>query len=343
MKLKYLTRFTCLSTLLPVSSFALNINLTPAAGMSQDSIDGFQRAANYWQSVLSDNATVNIDIDFRTLDPGVLGQAGSTTQAIGVDAYFAALGADITSASDLNAVANLPALTLNGGINFLTQVNSEGNSTAVSLDSDDSGNNRVLNLNTANAKAVGLRPANDLASDASITFSDRFAWDYDNSDGVGPGLQDFVGVAVHEIGHALGFNSGVDTVDFAIANSADLEDFRVFTGLDMFRYSADGVNDLAAGTVSYFSIDGGATNLGLFSTGSTYGDGQQASHWRDNLGLGIMDPTANPAGNVNTVSQLDLLAFDTIGWDITIQAVPEPSSSILLLGAGLGFVLRRKR
>jgi hypothetical protein len=35
-----------------------------------------------------------------------------------------------------------------------------------------------------------------------------------------------------------------------------------------------------------------ATDTAGFSTGKTFGDGPQASHWKDSLGLGMMDPTA---------------------------------------------------
>lgn len=330
----------------------LLINLNPTAGMSQESIDGFQRAADYWQSVLTDDVTINLDIDFTTLDPGILGSAGSTTQLAEVSDYYNALGNDATSADDAQAVANLS--TLNNGLyaQFRTQVDTENGSTAISLDNDQTiatggANNRFLNINTANAKAVGLFTGDANASDADITFSDRFSWDFDNSDGIGAGLQDFVGVAIHEIGHALGFTSGVDTVNFAIDNSLDLEGFRVFTGLDMFRYSAaDGILDLSVGTDSYFSLDGGATNLGLFSTGTTVangGDGQQASHWKDGLGLGILDPTAQPAGVLNVVTELDLQALDVIGWNRNLgAAVPEPSSIGLMGVLGFVFYMRKR-
>jgi len=322
---------------------ALNINLTPAAGMSQESIDGFQSAANYWESVLTDNVTVNIDIDFRALDPGVLGSAGSTTQSTTVVNYFAALGGDSTSASDAAALANLPALSGAGGLSYNTQIYDAGSNTMVlGVDNDDSGNNQVLNLNTSTAKALGLFGGGAGDSDATITFSSAFTWDFDNSDGVDAGHQDFVGVAIHEIGHSLGFRSGVDNVDSAISNPHSLENFRIWTGLDMFRYSADGVLDLSAGTASYFSLDGGTTNLGLFSTGKNNGDGHQASHWKDNLGLGIMDPTANPPGQINVVSPLDLQALDVIGWGLAAH-VPEPSSSLLLLGTAAVGLMRRRR
>ncbi len=344
-----------LAIISPPAPAELLIDLNAAAGMDAQAISGFQAAANYWQSVLVDDVTVNLDIDFKTLGANILGSAGSTTQSQEVDTYFAALQSDMSSTDDTAAMAGLPTL---GGLNneyvqFRTQVNTEGGSTVVSLDSDGSlaaggTNNRVLNLNTANAKALGLFTGVAGTADASITFSDAFSWDFDNSDGIGSGLQDFVGVAIHEIGHALGFRSGVDTVNYAISNSLDLESYRVFTGLDMFRYSAnDGVLDLSVGTASYFSLDGGATNLGLFSTGTDNGgDGRQASHWKDNLGLGIMDPTANGAGQLNSVSDLDLRAFDVIGWDLASASVPEPSS-FALLGLGLfgfaGYQLRRRR
>lgn len=121
----------------------------------------------------------------------------------------------------------------------------------------------------------------------------------------------------------------------------------MFTGLDMFRYSAaDGILDLSVGTESYFSLDGDVTNLGLFSTGTTVangGDGQQASHWKDGLGLGILDPTAQPAGVLNVVTELDLQALDVIGWNRNLgAAVPEPSSIGLMGVWGFVFYIRKR-
>ena len=346
-----------LSCMSPPVSAGLLIDLNAAAGMDAQAISGFQAAANYWQSVLTDDVTVNLDIDFTTLGTNILGSASSFTQSQEVDTYFAALQSDMSSADDTAAVAGLPTLggTNNDYVQFRTQVNTEGGSTVVSLDSDGSiasggTNNRVLALNTANAKALGLFAGSAGAADARITFSDAYSWDFDNSDGIGAGLQDFVGVAIHEIGHALGFRSGVDSVNSAITSNTDLDfGFRVFTGLDMFRYSAnDGILDLSVGTASYFSLDGGATNLGFFSTGTTDpqdngGDGRQASHWKDNLGLGIMDPTANGAGQLNTVSELDLRAFDVIGWDLASASVPEPSSFVLLGVGAIGLICFQRR
>ena len=319
---------------------ALDIQLNAAPGMDANALAGFQLAASYWEAQLSDAVQVNIDVDFAALSPGVLGQAGSDQVVVPVSSFFTALSADATTSYDALAVGNLPTLSGFDTISFLTQTNTEGGSLAVSLDGDNSSNNYYLALNTANAKALGLYSSAD--PDASITFSSGFSWDFDSSDGVGAGLQDFVGVAIHEIGHALGFVSGVDTVEMAIDSSLDLEGYAVFTSLDMFRYGSAGVLDLSVGADSYFSLDGGTTDLALFSTGSVYGDGNQTSHWKDGLGIGIMDPTANPAGQVNTVSTLDKMALDVIGWNLN-EAVPEPSSLVLLALGSLMLGRRRRR
>ena len=84
------------------------------------------------------------------------------------------------------------------------------------------------------------------------------------------------------------------------------------------------------------------------STGQVNGDGRQASHWKDSLGLGLMDPTAAP-GELLMVSENDLIALDLIGWDVVYSSgtvIPEPISMILF-GTGVvslfGVVARRKR
>ncbi|MEI6357170.1 MAG: hypothetical protein WCP53_08705, partial [Verrucomicrobiota bacterium] len=66
-----------------------------------------------------------------------------------------------------------------------------------------------------------------------------------------------------------------------------------------------------------------------FSTGLTQGDGRQASHWKDNLGLGVMDPTL-AAQEIEAISLLDLRAFDLIGYDLA--PVPEPTTWAAIIG-----------
>ena len=96
--------------------------------------------------------------------------------------------------------------------------------------------------------------------------------------------------------------------------------------------------DLAFGDTPYFSIDAGATNLATFATGRYNGDGDQASHWKDSLNLGQMDPTLGPA-QLSPISNLDVQALDVIGYD-----VPEPASlALLAAGAAVTLLRRRKR
>ena len=334
---------------------ALTFNFTPVSGTSQQAINGFNAAGNLWSSFLSDNVTININIGFSALGSGVLAQAGSTTQGFSYSDVRAALSRDASSSLDAIAVSNLQG---GNALQFLTN-NTAGD---VVLDNDGSGNNVVLDINTANAKALGLIAANNSGRDATIEFSTSFTYDFDRSDGITGGTFDFVGLAAHEIGHALGFVSGVDEVDFFSGpktgprGAMDLNGFRVFNTLDLFRYSSAstnpasagfGLQDLTQGTESYFSVDKGVTAGAAFSTGPFDGDGSQASHWKDNQGLGIMDPTAAP-GELLLITGNDLGAFDAIGWNLTSVEVPEPSALHLIGGAlfmlgGVRVFRRRKR
>lgn len=332
---------------IPVKALTFTFNAAPS--IDSRALAGFQAAGNLWSSLFTDNVTVNIDIGFESLEAGVLGQTLSQSKVFSYSDIENALRGDRTSSDDETAVANLPGV---GGAFTFLGTEEDG---AFEIDGIDglSIDNAFLDVNTANAKALGLL-ANDGSADATITFNSDFNFDFDRSNGIDGSSFDFIGIAAHEIGHALGFVSGVDTVDFFSGSGPgaplDLDDEAIFSVLDMFRHSSDSVFaayqfdipvvDLAADTFpKYFSIDGGITNLGEFSSGTFNGDGNQASHWQDNSGLGLMDPTGD-YGELLRISNLDLRAFDAIGWDR--QAIPEPGTILGSLALGAGFLLKQK-
>lgn len=308
----------------------LEFNFTVLSGTPQFAIDGFQAAADLWSSILTDDIVVNIEIGYIALGAGILGSAGSTTASATLTQVRDSLIADVSSLDDALAVANLPTGS------SLSLYTSDPNTGAAVIDNDGSNNNTILDVNTSVLKAVGLRPAGDAGEDASITFSNLFTWDFDRSDGITAGAFDFIGVAAHEIGHALGFRSGVDIVDITrLPNGpsapTSLNNFRVHSVHDLFRYStasiANGtdIDARADGDDKFYSLDGGTTQLATFSEGRFNGDGQQASHWKDNLGIGIMDPTAAP-GEYADITNLDVLAFDAMGWDVRADFGDAPNA-----------------
>lgn len=322
---------------------AVTFNFSDDGTLSTQALAGFQDAANIWSSVLTDNVTINVSLSWQALSPGVIGSASSNFVTYSYSAVRSAMIADATSDDDATVAANLPAASAIGVYINRTSDNPNGAGSATPyLDDDGGANNTNVRMTRANAKALGLLSANDANEDVAITFSSNFPFDFDSSDGIDPGKMDFVAVAVHEIGHSLGFTSGVDILD--LNSSGPYYNDNAFTYIsvaDLFRFSEDsaalGVIDWTADTrQKLFSMDWGQTYVdGLsFSTGRNWGDGQQNSHWKDSLGIGLLDPTI-AYGEHGTLTDNDKRALDVFGWDLA-STLPAATLSNFSGGGGGG-------
>ena len=291
-----------------------------AEGIAPEQILGFEMAGQIWSQYLTDDVTINIHVEMTDdLPENVIGGA---LPGMKKDVKYEKIWEEISKDNLISD--SLIASDDDDGKEFSALVNGQ---TVEEIEK--------MKMTNANAKALDIINGDRDKLDGyivmnSFTGQSNVGWDYDISrDGeVAENSLDFVSVAIHEIGHVMGFVSGVDdsdwlyVVDKANEKEEEIEGDKVkfVTPFDLFRYSSDGQIDLSVGTEAYFSIDGGQTNLANFSTGEDKamgGDGFQASHWKQsgNDVVGIMDPVLK-LNQQREISSLDLTAMDVIGWDV---------------------------
>ncbi|WP_414753991.1 NF038122 family metalloprotease [Anabaena sp. CCY 9910] len=300
-----------------VPAQAITFNFTYQPGITQEQIAAVELAGNIWSAYLQDiDVVVNIHVE---MTEGVLaqGKLGGTTPAIkkiNYDKFKEGLSADGT--------ANIYQLP--------TSIYSTDKYRTRLAGGIINNSNYELLTTTANNKALG----NDLSGDASeldayIQLEKSTNWSYRYAGGkIEQNQYDFVSVAIHEIGHSLGFISGIDA----------LSGLALPTAVDMFRYSTESTKqraiDYTVGGTKYFSINGGQNPFNftqmegstptvyqaIFSSGENTllgGDGEQASHWKidSQTYLGIMSSTIS-MGGIRKISRLDLTVLDYIGWQV---------------------------
>lgn len=327
-------------TVAAIGAFNIVINPGPNLTVNGPALAAFNRAAEQWESFIADPITVTIDAEVAPIgSPTTLGATSSVTLAANYDDIRNQMVLDAANELDDAVVAALP-----------TSAN------ATFLIPTGFGLNGNLSGTKANLKALGFGGLDAVfgVSDGDITFNSNFSFDFDNSDGVGFGLFDFESIAAHEIGHALGFISLVDFVDEAINANQTSQNLEPTT-LDLFRFADNTIDDpdtLVEFTTDARSLIPGSADIteqiipGFgdveipMSTGVFNGDGNQASHFQDNMMLGIFDPTLAP-GEISPIRANDLRALDLIGYEIASPAIPEPATLVLLLAGIAGISVRR--
>ena len=249
------------------SGFKLNLVYDSAAMAAPASFRAaIERAAAIVQAAFTDNITVNLTVD-------ISGTGG-----------FAYAGPSAGRLIDYSTVSSLLKSRASAGD---TSFNALPTSTSIQ------GKSSVAVWN-AELKALGLLSANDTTTNDGLM---GFATD------INPNL--IVGVALHEITHAMG----------RVPNGPDPGIF------DLFRFTAPGVRlfegSVPASGPSYFSIDNGVTKLADYGVNSDPSDflntGVQGSNDAFNE---YYTPTTT-----QNLSSIDLKQMDVLGYHLSGSTV----------------------
>ncbi|HWF01826.1 MAG TPA: NF038122 family metalloprotease [Caulobacteraceae bacterium] len=259
-------------------------------------------AAAFFDRTLANNLTVTINVGYGEITDGGGAQPltpGESEGGPGQGSYYtysdirAALLAHANSVVDAAAYAWLPA-------------------------SDPYRNADPTNYfaPVLQMEALGLDLTPYAASDAtgSVGFGATLRgnlYDYDPLNRAIAGEGDLIGIAEHEISHALGrLSNANDSGPRGAASTTTGENV-----MDLFRFSAQGQLDLKATDATYFSLDGGRTPANAFDdTNSDPGD------WLGSETSGLASDSFNAFyqdGQEGFVTATDVNLMNVLGYQIT--------------------------
>ncbi len=164
----------------------------------------------------------------------------------------------------------------------------------------------TLWLNTAQERVLGLMPTNGIDFDGAVGFSSSVQFSFASGTTPSSGMFYFIGVAEHEITEVMGRFSLLAST---LAGSAS------YSVMDLFRYASAGALQIGSGAPSYFSIDGGVTNLHSWNNFVT-GNHDDLGDWAQGATHDAFDDRSGP-GVLNSMSLVDRINMDVIGWDVS--------------------------
>jgi hypothetical protein len=247
-------------------------------------------AANAFESRLSDNLTainsgVGGSVDFQFSNPSGSGSITVTNGSVAANELRVYLGAEVMAGSTLGT-GGPGGYSASGTQSFFDNLASRGQ------------------LGALEPTATDFGPWGGV-----ISFNSAAAW-YFGTGTVGAGQSDFYSVAVHELGHVLGYGT------------ADSWNAKVNSLTDTFTGAYSGTRALSSDEAHW--IAGTSSDVNGLS--------QEAA----------MDPNIT-VGTRKYFTTLDYQGLQDIGWEVT--AVPEPETyAMMLLGLGvLGWAGKRRK
>ncbi|HXO03714.1 MAG TPA: NF038122 family metalloprotease [Stellaceae bacterium] len=256
---------------------------------------GFVAAVNYvvgyFDSLFTNNVTVTIGVGYGEIAGQRLGQnALGESEQINVSpvSYSAVRGALVAMGAP--GSSTLPASSPTPGTD-------------------------ALYVASTDEKALGLIPDNT-SLDGYVGFTST-ANTFSYATNLTPPANEyyFIGVVEHEFTEVMGRDSYLDEPG-------------QYSAMDLYRYAAANTRQFTTGAPSYFSINGGATNLDSWNNFQT-GNSGDLGDWAPSAGNDAFDDNSSP-GVINSLGQTDITVMNAIGWQTAAQPTFFLSQNITL-------------